>query len=189
MSGTGQSNLPVKDPGHICNARKPDDTYCQNPAGLMTAHPGYGRCYIHGGRTPVRYSLARIPAPPHLQEAAAEYLQDTQVFDLRREIAVLKATMERIDLSMEDEDSRRKDAATLAKLADSIGRLTHSMHVIEMQRKYLVHVYDVQRMLEKIAAIIQDTIDDPELRKKIAKEITLQLQGSDIIGASWHSLE
>ena len=46
-------DLPPKEPGDKCNARKTDGSgYCQHAAGWGTDHTGVGRCKFHGGSTP-----------------------------------------------------------------------------------------------------------------------------------------
>ncbi len=46
-------DLPKRDAGDDCNARKTDGTgYCAQPAGWGTDHTGVGRCKYHGGSTP-----------------------------------------------------------------------------------------------------------------------------------------
>ena len=52
MNGGGHEDLPPKEPGEHCNARKTDGSgYCQQPAGWGTDHD-VGRCKFHGGSTP-----------------------------------------------------------------------------------------------------------------------------------------
>jgi hypothetical protein len=46
-------NLPPKDAGEKCNARRTDGSgYCGQPAGWGTDHNGVGRCKFHCGNTP-----------------------------------------------------------------------------------------------------------------------------------------
>lgn len=51
MKPGGHEELPPKEPGEKCNARKTDGSgYCGQPAGWGTDH-GSGRCKFHGGNT------------------------------------------------------------------------------------------------------------------------------------------
>lgn len=48
-----ESDLPIKEPGEYCNARKTQGSgYCKHEAGWGTDHKGVGRCKFHGGNTP-----------------------------------------------------------------------------------------------------------------------------------------
>jgi len=37
-----------------CGAKNRQGNPCRNPSGLRTDHPGEGRCFLHGGRAPIK---------------------------------------------------------------------------------------------------------------------------------------
>lgn len=56
LIGKPTDDVPQKEPGEYCNARKSDDGvfrgYCSQVAGHRTEHQGEGRCWLHGGNSP-----------------------------------------------------------------------------------------------------------------------------------------
>src|SRR5215218_6796318 len=72
---------PYDSWGRYCGARKRQPKYagetCRRPAGWGTAHPGVGRCKLHGGARGYkhgRYSVvARHHVLPAVQRQLAEY--------------------------------------------------------------------------------------------------------------------
>jgi hypothetical protein len=102
-------NTPV-EPDWRCNARTKgkDHHLCDQPAGTHTDHPGSGRCWFHGGKTPsgptsphwkdghrskaareIRSVLRSIRSPERRQ-AVEEALADPQLLELREEVAILR---------------------------------------------------------------------------------------------------
>jgi hypothetical protein len=56
LIGEPKENVPEREPGENCNARKTTDGifegYCGQNAGHRTEHQGEGRCWLHGGNSP-----------------------------------------------------------------------------------------------------------------------------------------
>jgi hypothetical protein len=100
-----------------CGARtKQKGTPCGHMAGERTDHPGEGRCWLHGGRSPVksgRYSTIQRPA---LRELIAEHAADADPLDILPELAATRALFQDY---LERFDAHR--AALLAWHASDLG--------------------------------------------------------------------
>ena len=55
---TVSGHAPPHDRSGYCGAKKRQPSFpgetCKRPSGWGTPHPGFGRCKLHGGSTPVR---------------------------------------------------------------------------------------------------------------------------------------
>jgi hypothetical protein len=102
MNAGGHEDLPPKDPGENCNARKTDGSgYCGQPAGWGTDHD-VGRCKFHGGNTRSQEKglIAEL-------EEAAEHASTALKLQLKHMLADL-------------EDGEDVDPAKLDKLARTV---------------------------------------------------------------------
>ena len=83
-----------REPEQICGAEgKRGGGPCRHPAGFRTDHPGSGRCWLHGGRTPAptgRYASVRRP---RVQELLAEYEADPDPLNLTGEVMLLRSLL------------------------------------------------------------------------------------------------
>ena len=64
---------------------------CRHPAGFRTDHPGVGRCYLHGGRSPAptgRYSKIKRP---RFRDLIQEFTDDPDPLNLLPEVQLLRA--------------------------------------------------------------------------------------------------
>lgn len=85
LIGSPIDDVPQKEPGDYCNARKSDDGtfegYCGQQAGHRTEHQGEGRCWLHGGNSP------RGEESPQFKHGLfSDYLSE----DDRRELEVIE---------------------------------------------------------------------------------------------------
>ena len=74
-----------------CGAKTKSGKACRHPAGFRTDHVGQGRCWLHGGATPIksgRYSRIRRPA---LADSIASYGEDPDPLDVRPELDAARA--------------------------------------------------------------------------------------------------
>ncbi|GAA5503005.1 hypothetical protein Dxin01_02754 [Deinococcus xinjiangensis] len=83
-----------REPEAICGAEgKRGGGPCRHPAGFRTDHPGTGKCWLHGGRSPAptgRYSKIRRA---RLQELILEYQDDPDPLNLLSEVLLLRALL------------------------------------------------------------------------------------------------
>lgn len=79
-----------------CGARlksKPGAT-CSKKAGWRTDHPGQGRCYLHGGNTPIKHGRYSSVQRQDFRERIAKFEADADPLNLAPEVALLRAFVE-----------------------------------------------------------------------------------------------
>lgn len=81
MSGDGRDGAMVVSAGRaVCGAKKRQtDGMCTQPAGWGTDHPGFGRCKLHGGKTPTQNKRAAIDAVKASQSHAGHFGQQIAI--------------------------------------------------------------------------------------------------------------
>jgi len=183
--------LPIREPDAIaCNARlRTREGYCTQKPGWGTDHVGVGRCKLHGGASPKYEQTALVQAyrtlgtgaPANIRKRAEDFLTDRNIHELDREIAILRATAEAIDLRMKEEATRDFDAIEgLVNISNTIGKLVARREEVLRGRKYLIPVSTVVQWAEGIRDILQRHIEDPALLAIIAGEIAaLQRKNED----------
>ncbi|UQN05473.1 hypothetical protein [Deinococcus sp. QL22] len=79
--------------GHYCGAKlQKTGKPCHQKAGARTDHPGEGRCWLHGGLTPIRSGrYSGITTRPRLQELIARFEADPDPLNLLPEVALVRA--------------------------------------------------------------------------------------------------
>lgn len=78
-----------------CGAKlRNKDRICKNTAGFKTPHQGEGRCYLHGGLTPVRHGRYSKLNHSRLKGLLEELKQNDQdVLDLEPEAQLMRAML------------------------------------------------------------------------------------------------
>lgn len=78
----------------VCGAqlRKKPGRFCKNPKGFKTPHVGEGRCWLHGGLTPIKSGLHSMIKHGRLRDLISQYEQTgQQILDLEPEAKLMKA--------------------------------------------------------------------------------------------------
>jgi hypothetical protein len=85
---------PPADPtrgGTKCGAkRERGPGHCTNKAGYKTDHVGQGRCYLHGGATPVKHGRYSTIQRDDLRVLIEDFERDPDPMNLMPEIAVMR---------------------------------------------------------------------------------------------------
>jgi len=151
---------------NICGARCEDGSMCTQPAGLATDHFGSGLCYIHGPREGGMGDakiLAIVAKDPDLAHRAQSYLSsDNELLNARRELAVLKARFEMMNVNSDDDS----DVPRLVQLANTISLMTRRIQDIEIARKHYIHINVLTEFTAMFSLIGQKFIPDMGLREK-----------------------
>lgn len=135
---------------------------CRNPAGFRTSHLGRGKCFLHGGCSPIkhgRYSKVHKP----LAESFAEYEQDERPLDLLPEIALLRGLI-------------REFVDRQSKLAEAISEW-HSVRTLRRLSKWLDDIPKAGSAEEK--ARIADLIHSEYVKRMDERPVAVP----DIAGA------
>jgi hypothetical protein len=176
--GADGGGLPIREPDTHCNARnKRHDRYCQHLAGWGTAHPGTGRCKLHGGASLVgpaasNYKHGKLSKylPSRLLERYDELRSDTTILELEDKIRLLDVVIADVLPRLENptDAEARKEVAEL---------LDQSRKLIESERRRCV---EMQQMLTTeqamtLLAVVVDTI-----RRYVTDRATLAAISADI---------
>lgn len=118
--------------------------YCTRPAGAGTDHPGEGRCWTHGGKTPIKHGLhslySRTKLGPLIERVRADR-GDADPHDLRSEVELVRAGLLHL---IESARGGLIPAALAADLAEKTSRIAERDHRIKTSKaitlETLVHV-------------------------------------------------
>jgi len=83
---------PYGDPP-TCGAKlRKKAAFCKNKPGFKTDHPGEGRCYLHGGKTPIKHGrYSTLTNRPRLAELMQTLGAEKNPLDLIPELLMLRA--------------------------------------------------------------------------------------------------
>jgi len=133
-----------------------DGSICNLEAGYLTDHPGTGYCYVHEmGRDKKRSLKNRI----------TRYMADNRPLDLRRELALSRAMLDRIIDIQQDKigedpavnDEIRRTIASISQTADKMASILGRYNITPDDILYLEKVF--------IGIIFQITKNDPNQRR------------------------
>lgn len=84
-----------REPHVACGAKlKSGKGLCSKAAGWRTDHPGQGKCYFHGGATPIKSGVYSGIQRPGLREKIDKFAQHEDPYNLEPELALLRAFVE-----------------------------------------------------------------------------------------------
>lgn len=184
-----RGNLPPKPAGKKCHARNKAHTkYCGNPAGARTDHKGEGRCWLHGGGTPItsgRYSLIKRRAIRERLDALEK--QDANPMDLEPDVALLRALIidwvERYDAftealiawheSFKSEEVATKpvrvlDIADASRLIDRASKVVERIH--RMKTTGAISMETFARVHEQMAMVAGKYVKDVDTLRAIEED-------------------
>lgn len=81
----------VVAPTTTCNAKTRGGSPCRLKAGQRTDHPGVGRCWLHGGRVPVKHGRYSSIKRESLRELIAQHEADPDPLNILPELAAARA--------------------------------------------------------------------------------------------------
>lgn len=150
-----------------CGARlrgKPGKV-CKHAAGFRTDHPGEGRCYLHGGRSPVKHGRYAMVKRPRIRELLEQFEQDPDPTNLLPELALLRSLI--IDF-VERYDEYREGLLrwNLSFSRDYRDALEHHAEV------FGEHYAEYEELLSRLEKLPIEQFPDP-LRFPATKPITI----------------
>jgi hypothetical protein len=74
-----------------CGAKTRRGSACQQVAGARTDHVGQGKCWLHGGATPIKHGRYSTINRPRLRDLIAQHAADPDPLNVLPEIAALRA--------------------------------------------------------------------------------------------------
>lgn len=131
---------------------------CQIKAGLGTDHPGQGYCYIHEDDEP--YYGHHLPLvkllDPEIRPLVLEVMEnDSQIFDMRFELATLKTRY-----AQEFGDMTIQNMVNMVRVISSSMK---NLHEMEQGRHYFIHINALALVLESVGQIARQYLPEGTL--------------------------
>lgn len=162
----------------ICGAPTTDGTPCENKSGQRTKHKGRGVCWLHETNP-----LAIIPSKNALkfidvafQSRVNELMLDDDLLNLRRDIAVARTLLERLESGQEWVPEDKPKIEYYNQLLNTIGKLVERYEHIERERHGLVKVQVVLSVRDAFVDAIMCTIADPNTRMMLYDRLNADLR-------------
>lgn len=153
--------LESKPPTDTCNARKKDGSgHCTQPAGSRTDHPGEGRCWLHGGATPIRHGRYSTISRERLRDLVDQYREDPDPLDLTAELAVARSLLHNY-LEREEELQEAFLKWNTERMAE--GKKPHRPPSLEDAIGLVSEISKIVKRIEDIRS--QDALSRPELAR------------------------
>lgn len=176
-----------------CGAKlRKKDRRCNNMAGFRTPHHGEGRCYLHGGLTPIkhgRYSKIKHHRVRRLLDELAK--QDRNVMDLEPEAQLLRAMIidfvNRYDTFVSQLDAwydavnrdrtsrtptplpplpkRIPELGDIQGLAEGVSRIIERMHRIQKEGSLTLDTF--RAATQAMGLAVARFVTDPKVLSKI----------------------
>jgi hypothetical protein len=168
--------------------RKKPGRYCQLRSGYKTPHLGEGKCYLHGGLTPIRtgrYSSITHTRLRHLMDALDQ--QDTNVLDLEPEAKLMRAMVidyiNRYDAFVDElhlwaaatQKARGKGAPPpkleilslhdARDLVEGVSRIVEKIHKITASGAISLDTF--RRVMEQMGLVVATHVSDPDTLRRI----------------------
>lgn len=192
------------EPHVACGAKlKGNRGACTKPAGWRTDHPGQGRCYFHGGATPIKHGRYSAIQREDLRERIAKFEADPDPLNLEPEVALLRAFVEdfvdRWDRiygpdgallawheSFHTGESGPKprqlpDFSAMTALVDRVGKMVERIHKIKTDGA--ITLSTLNRVVEQMGADLVAAVQEAQIDQS---QITKLLE---IVERRWNSIK
>lgn len=153
---------------------------CSKVAGWRTDHPGQGRCYLHGGATPIKHGRYSSVQRADFRERIAKFEADPDPLNLAPEAALLRAFVEDFvdrwgaiygpdgallawhdSFKSGNEESKPKqlpDFSALTALVDRVGKMVERIH--KMRNEGAITLVTLNRVVEQMGADLVAAINE-----------------------------
>lgn len=182
------------DAALMCGAKKRNSMkrfgemrYCQNLKGFKTPHQGEGRCWLHGGLTPIKHGMDSLIKHGRLKDLIQKMREiDHDLLDLTPEVETMRALtidfINRYDDFTEAltawydalDDKRREDSdgklppiprkypelEDAAKLLEGISRVAERYNKIKREGSISLDVF--RGTMTEMGMIVAKVVDDPK---------------------------
>ena len=162
-------------PNGLCGAKRPGkDHFCRHRAGFRTGHLGYGRCYLHGGSSPVKLGVySRVVEEQAQHRLAVDPVLHLHGDSLQDEIAflrlcVIQAASGVPSANVPDDGTR---AHMVAEILEKVGRTVKRKWEIDKMRSIILRPEDLHKFVELLGQIMRNHIGDPEVIIAIGKDL------------------
>lgn len=162
----------------ICGRKTQNGKQCIKTPGSGTPFKGQlgMPCFKHGGLSPKAISsAAKFPKPGDLsfqvvdealRRRIEEFANDPNIMDLRREVGLCRARLEKLEGETDPETSM-----ITSSLSQTVGRLIERIHRMEMERSGLVQMGLVRLLIDSWQKAIMEVIPDINLRNILSRRM------------------
>ena len=174
MTVEEQSIAHDKESKPVCGAKKRGgEGCCMRPAGWGTHHVGVGVCKLHGGSTPIKTDGSRSKYLQHdvdIQARVQELKESKELTDLRSEIAITVAMLERaVELIDKNEGSPMDAAKSVSQISTNLARIVEIKHKIETG--YFLSPEQQALWLKQLVRVINEEITDDSIKQRIGERM------------------
>lgn len=152
---------------------------CRHPAGFRTNHPGVGRCFLHGGLTPIKHGRYSGVIRALAKQRHAELYETIRAEDERtqeslfEEIALLRtilAVLPEVWPNKTDLDVRQQMAAA-TQLVDAIGKavLRNAQVGHAMGQRFTRE--ELLKLADAMSLVLARNIGDDKIIQRIVGEL------------------
>lgn len=136
--------------------------FCGQWAGARTDHPGVGRCWLHGGASPIKHGRYSSIPRERLREKLEQLANDPNPLDLVPDLQLLRAVLLEVN-SLPVDKMGPKYAVLHADLIERMSRVAKRIH--EMQNEQSLSVATFRRLLAQMGLSVAKYVDDATWRK------------------------
>lgn len=151
---------------HLQGTNRPPGSPCIFPKGHRTPHPGVGKCWLHGGATPIRAGGKRSQVyTSNLQEEIDKLLADPELLSLDEQIAYLKLCYKESMVAHhlrgkigddENPPAEMEKLDTLLQLTTALNGLVRTSYDMRFAKRFSVPVSELRSILEQIGLAFQE---------------------------------
>lgn len=183
----------IKDPEKMCGAqlRKQPGRHCRLGKGYKTPHPGYGRCWLHGGLTPIKTGMHSAIKHGRLKDLLIELEQtDQQLMDLEPEVKLMRALVvdfvnrydtfidqleswynaldtQRANNSLPPVPRKFPDLDDASQLIEGTSRIVERIHKITREGSITLDVF--RMLMSRMGTVVAAAIEDNATLQQIEK--------------------
>jgi hypothetical protein len=162
-------------PHENCGKKNRQGKPCGMLAGWGTTHNGDGACKFHGGATPIKHGLYSKYKGKLVADRVEELVDDPELLDMRRPIAVLEALTQRLLEALEPTDTvgiiGQDVRMALLQLAKEQAKAIERYHKITEGTKYTIRIEHIQAVVYQIVQVADETISDPADRRRFVERL------------------
>lgn len=174
--------------GTKCGATTRTGGTCRHPCGFRTDHPGKGRCYLHGGKSPIRHGRYSAVTTHRLRELIERYEADPDPLDVLPDLAAARALLtdfvERFETFQTalvawheswqtDEEGAPKAAKPkqVLDVADAYRQVDVISRIIKREQDHrsasAISRPDLMRVMQEMGRVVERYVPDSQAREAI----------------------
>jgi hypothetical protein len=146
---------------------------CTRPAGWRTDHPGQGKCYLHGGKTPIKSGRYSLIKRHRLKDRIEQLRKDPDPLNLLPEIAFLRALVEDAANNLDEKNPDPSTLTSVGQMIDRVGAMADRVH--KHRASQSISIETLNRIMEQAGveavAAIRETVGDETTRSNLLKAL------------------